>query len=61
MSLLKNISHKAYDIEKIRYVNFVCKNPNVKKKNLLKIKVKLFTMKNYHTLVCIMVKIIWFM
>ena len=35
MSLLKNISHKAYDIEKIRYVNFVCKNPNVKKKEFM--------------------------
>ena len=32
MNQLKNISHKAYDIEKIRYFNFICKNPNVKKK-----------------------------
>ena len=35
MSQLKNISHKAYDIEKIRYVNFSCKNPNVKKKEFI--------------------------
>ena len=32
MSKLKDISHKAYNIENIRYVNFICKNPNVKKR-----------------------------
>ena len=35
MNQLKNISHQAYDIEKIRYVNFICKNPNLKKKEFI--------------------------
>jgi len=32
MSFLKNIDHGKYDPDKIRYVNFNCVNPNVKKK-----------------------------
>jgi len=35
MDILKNISHSEYDIEQIRYVNFICKNPNVKKKEFV--------------------------
>lgn len=40
MSKLKDISHKAYNIENIRYVNFICKNPNVKKKEFIEDKNK---------------------